>query len=631
MNERVNLSRLLCTGQPDALLPLKCLKVDANFCLEDFFSVLDRAVNLELLFITSWDPGVFESISLALARDSTRCPELRGLRFVADGVECDIEKLTTMNTDKPNASFQSLPVDVLLEIFKVSELPLRLTYALDDFHTSGWESPEGDPVDDNVKLSRHSPHLRLRTLCRSLRDAVDEYQPFWQYLRIDWTEPSALEISKLWFRNRRIGDIRLSVVPYKYYTKKHAQLVPPSPNPELVECLQQHAGHITSATFHLPDGVDYFLTLAQALQPHVERMQYVKLHCNMPETCATMYTICNGGQWVMLNRLHVHDCHHQWNPVDLMRKKMPPSPTPMLRRLPKNAKMSMGACGPFLRQLALLIRREVLLELVLFPGWDSMATVHDFLRNEGASLNLRSLYIEMKMRGLAHPDSDATIDRNDEIRIPTLTTLTLALNFEGYHEADTPKDGQRLVLDFIATFRCPDLTYLAIFSDAIGDCEGPMNERVNLSRLLCTGQPDALLPLKCLKLDADFCLEDFFSVLDRAVNLELLFITSWHLGVFESISLALARDSTRCPELRVLYFVADGVECDIEKLTTIAPLYRDVARSRLGDTYSGRFYTNFPRAQSKGWPRFELDSHYSFAIADGEPETLHVFHAVRNL
>ncbi|KAF8839875.1 hypothetical protein BDN67DRAFT_969403 [Paxillus ammoniavirescens] len=484
-------------------------------------------------------------------------------------INCNISLATApSNTDKPNVSVQSLPTELLLKILDASKLPL--SYALDDSHPIGLESPKGDPVDDNVRLSRHSPHLRLRTWCRSLRGSVGEYQPFWQFLRIDWTEPSAIEISKLWFRNRRIGDIHLSVVPYKYYTKQHARLVPPPPDSALVDCLRQHAGQITSATFHLPNGVDYLLSLAQALQPHVKRMQYVKLHCNMPDTCATRHTICNGGQWVMLDRLHVDDCHHQWNPVGLVRRKRRPLPTPMLRRLPINAKMSMGPGDPFLCELAHLIRREVLLELVLFPGCDSMATVHDFLRKEGASLlNLRTLYVEMNMRGLPHPNT--TIDPEDEIRIRTLTTLTLALNFEGYHEADIP-------CDLFRRYR---------------------------------RQPDTLLPLRCLKVDANFRLDDLSSVLDRAVNLECLFITSWDVNVFREISVELARHSTRCPKLRDLHFVADGTGCDIEK--------------------SGKFYPAFPGAQSQAeWPRFEPHSCYSFAIADGAP-VLHIFLADRNL
>ncbi|KAF9228812.1 hypothetical protein BS17DRAFT_212127 [Gyrodon lividus] len=295
----------------------------------------------------------------------------------------------------------------------------------------------------NVKLSRHSPHLRLRTFCRTLRDAVDEYQPFWQYLRIDWTEPSSLEISELWCRNRRIGDIHLSVVPYKYYTDKHAQLTPPPPDPALLDCLRQRASDITSAAFHIPDGVDYFIPLAQALQPHVQRMDYENLQGRIPNACITRHTSCNDGQWVRLDGLHVVGCDHQWNPSlgNRTPRQIRTLLARMLRRsmLRVNAKTRVEPAEPFFRKLPLPIQWEVLSELVVLHSSDSVMSVHDLLAREGGCANLQTLYVEIKMSGLPNPEW--IINREHEIHIPTLTSLTLKINFEGCVEADTPEDG----------------------------------------------------------------------------------------------------------------------------------------------------------------------------------------------
>ncbi|KIK82345.1 hypothetical protein PAXRUDRAFT_153917, partial [Paxillus rubicundulus Ve08.2h10] len=542
--------------------------------------------------------------------------------------------LATASSDmhKPDVSFQSLPMDVLFEILDVFESPL--SYALDDFHAIELESQEGDPIhdSDNVQLSRHSPHLRLRTLCTSLRNTIDEYRPFWQYLRIDWTEPSALEISKLWFRNRRIGGIHLSVVPYKYYTKKHAQLIPPPPVPTLLDCLGKHGDQITSATFHLPNGVDYLLPLAQGLQPHVERMQYVKLHCNMPDPCATRHSICGGGQWVMLDRLHADRCDHQWDPsvVKCVRRKIWPLLTRVLYQLqlPINVKTKMGPGDSFLCGLVLPIRWEILSELVLLHGCDSVTMVHDLLTKEGASSNLQTLYIEMKMTGLPHPERK--INREHEICIPRLTTLTFIINLEGYHKVDIPKDGQQRVLDFIATFRCSGLTYLAIFSDAIGDCEGPMNERIDLPRLLCLSET-TLLPIKCLKIDANFYSQDLLSILDRAVNLEYLSITSWEQDVFNHLLHTLTWDFSNCryPGLQELCFIGDGIECGVDQMMEVASLSHEVVMSRLGHMCSETIYPGLPKAQSEAeWFRYTQFRCNSFTRDDGQE--LRIFYAGRN-
>ncbi|KAF9229982.1 hypothetical protein BU15DRAFT_84224, partial [Melanogaster broomeanus] len=422
------------------------------------------------------------------------------------------------NGRKP-ASFQSLPLDILLEIFDLSPL----SCLLDDFHIAEPAFQMDDHRHarelDDVRLSRHSPHLRLRTLCKSLRDAVDEYQPFWQSLSIDWTERSALEISELWFRNCRIGDIYLSVVPYKYYTKKHAQLVPPPPAPALLDCLQRHASLISSAIFHLPDGIDYLLPLAQALQPHVERMQYVRLHGDMYDACATRHSSCNDGRWVMLDSMHHDRCKHQWNPsvVKRTRRKIRPLLARMLHRLrlPVSSKVWVEPIDPSFREVPLLIRWELLSDLVLLHGSDYVTLVHDLLVGAATcATNLKSLHVEIKMTALPHPEW--TINREHEIRIPTLTSLTLVLNFGGYDEADTPEDGQQRALDFIATFRCPALQDFALYSDIVGTCQGPMREAMEVGRVLCLGETDDSLPLRRLKVDANFGPADFLSLLDRA-------------------------------------------------------------------------------------------------------------------
>ncbi|KAF9234499.1 hypothetical protein BU15DRAFT_78984 [Melanogaster broomeanus] len=452
------------------------------------------------------------------------------------------------NARKP-ASFQSLPLDILLEIFDLSPLSCLLDDSISLNHIQMDDHRHARELDD-VRLSRHSPHLRLRTFCKSLRDAVDEYQPFWQSLSIDWTERSALEISELWFRNCRIGDIYLSVVPYKYYTKKHAQLVPPPPAPALLDCLQRHASLISSAIFHLPDGIDYLLPLAQALQPHVERMQY---HAPRPLQ-APVEPI--GGE---------EDKEEDTPLLARMLHRL---------RLPVSSKVWVEPIDPSFREVPLLIRWELLSDLVLLHGSDYVTS--------------------STISSSAAPEW--TINREHEIRIPTLTSLTLVLNFGGYDEADTPEDGQQRALDFIATFRCPALQDFALYSDIVGTCQGPMREAMEVGRVLCLGETDDSLPLRRLKVDANFGPADFLSLLDRAVDLECLHVTFYDRRVFEHVLHALIWDSDtrRCPNLREICLVTDGTECSVDTMMELAPLSQEVALSRLGESCVMHDYQGLP-------------------------------------
>ncbi|KIJ59644.1 hypothetical protein HYDPIDRAFT_118268 [Hydnomerulius pinastri MD-312] len=451
---------------------------------------------------------------------------------------------------------------------------------------------------ENVKLSKHSPHLRLRGICRSLRDAVDVHQPLWKYLRIDWSEPSALEISKLWFRNRRKPGIHVSVVPYAFYSENgwDLQNLPPPPDPALLELLLQHATRIKSATFCAPDGINSFLAVARVLQPHAKRLQYASLRSCLASggACVTTHRFQNNGRHVQLFSSHFDGCENLLKGPPSLASRVKSEIRPLLARvvqrlrLPVHVKIKKISDNHTFREPFFPIRWDILSNLEINQSSDSLTILHDVLARDSAYAALETIELGIFASGPSHPDR--IINQDLPICLPSLRRLSIGVRF-GAFDADMPDDNQIRAKDFIGTFRCPALEHVEISSNCFGNVSGPMSQVVDLGKLLCLGQ-DTSVPLKTLRIDADFDVVDLYKVLDQAANLLYLGVTSAQTEDLERVLHALTWEmgTRRCPNLGNFDLVADAASCSAQQLAELSSLFQEVARSRLGGRYSESEY-----------------------------------------
>ncbi|KAH7890057.1 hypothetical protein F5I97DRAFT_631324 [Phlebopus sp. FC_14] len=484
-----------------------------------------------------------------------------------------------MSTVSPQSSargFDSLPLELLHIVLEHLDLSREVEETLDD-------NPLVPPLE-----SKHSPHLRLRTICPALRAAVDTYRQLWSCLCIKWTDPSAHEVAELWFGNG--NRVHLCVLPGEGKDLEVDELQVMPHVKALVDCLRTHATFLDSAAFRIPDGVQVFRDVFKDfLRLQIPHLQYVTVPMGVGSTVRQFFQ--DEGRTVMLDVTDIPQDYIILRKRTRVRRKIRRLVTGALHPLRLGGESGTGhnlnehPC----RRMLFPIQWERLTILCLTLNCDSLSSFHNLLATEGARVQqLVSLEIWIEPYGPLNPKW--SIKQDLLIKLPYLASLACDVNSAVDGSPYIPaEDNQKRIMDFIGTFRCPALQFFFTLGSCV-DANLSGRKKLNLSKLLCIANRDTTtspLLLRTLDVRASFDPADLFNVLQRAQNLKYLTIQSFYKGKFKPILDALtynARDPRRCscPKLKEVTFIS----CCEQDFQDLSPLILRLARARLGDGYS---------------------------------------------
>ncbi|KAF9235669.1 hypothetical protein BU15DRAFT_64670 [Melanogaster broomeanus] len=345
------------------------------------------------------------------------------------------------------------------------------------------------------ELSWMTTTLRLRHVCRTWKDVIQNYPLMWRYLFIDARRPFELnaDIINLWF-NQVFGNVRLAVLvspdrPHDRSVERNQRMLV-----QLVQHLQVASRFFTSTTL-LTDfrdrGQNIFYVDKQVStsleMPHVVEVGDITLQ----QSGMRKYSRCKDlGDGSTIEESGSDDFVVDTGDRFPLRWRILPFTWGRLLEL----------------SLTLHITKDIM---------------DDSLQNIKHCLRLECLHVDIDLSGdfLWHQGQD------DVVHLPHLQRLILRVQIKG----DSRGRARACFMDFVGALRCPKLCWLGIhhyeddYDRRVCNSGSNLQEHayLDVATLLCRDQvPDP--PLCWMALDAQVRLVDFCAVIGFASDLSAL-------------------------------------------------------------------------------------------------------------